>query len=227
MKSLPEVDAYGFWFEGERKRGTPPDRERVDHCKAYIVRFLERTPRVRTNQTSYGYKHTVERWLDDPGGPHVWIGNGDFIQAAIELRAECRPVDPPAQINAYFALAPRSARSMERSTFRLVGGVAEIPDYDYDYAPVGWRFALAASGQFLYVAPWRLWLVRNGDTWAPDTERRRYELAAEVAHAIRTAGIHRVRSLESMIRSAGREWLAVSPGQLEPSPAPEWQWATP
>ena len=73
-----------------------PERDEIDECIRWLLKFAEPGPTLALRRTSYGYKHTVERWAGR------YISNGAFITAAIELGYRWRRVmNGP---NAVFAL---------------------------------------------------------------------------------------------------------------------------
>ncbi len=73
-----------------------PARDQIDSAKLWLSEYVEPATTFALQRTSYGYKHTVERWAER------YISNGAFITAAIELGYRWRRVmNGP---NAIFAL---------------------------------------------------------------------------------------------------------------------------
>jgi hypothetical protein len=64
-----------------------------------------------THATSYGYKHTVERWIDNRGGPHLYVANGSFIAAALGLGFKPKLTDWSSP-NAYFQFSQRTVNAI-------------------------------------------------------------------------------------------------------------------
>lgn len=59
--------------------GKEPDRVEIETCKKWLAEFARKRKSINDRRWSYSLKHTVERWAD------LYISNGAFIQAAIEL----------------------------------------------------------------------------------------------------------------------------------------------
>jgi len=74
--------------------------------------WIKRQVRIKTfntHSTSYGYKHMVERWFRDKGGPHVYVANGSFIAAALGLGYSIKRSGPSSP-NAFFQFSRRGIK---------------------------------------------------------------------------------------------------------------------
>lgn len=75
--------------------------DEVETC----ARWLEKQTKIKTvnrKHTSYGYKHSVERWVDSYSDVHQYISNGAVIAAAVGLGFDVvrqNPGSPNAAIN--------------------------------------------------------------------------------------------------------------------------------
>lgn len=87
-KALLEVAACADWIKEQRS-----------------IKTLNR------RHTSYGYKHRVEKWIGDRGGPHLYIANGSFIAAAIGLGFDFRPAHPRSP-NCYFNFSEKTVKAL-------------------------------------------------------------------------------------------------------------------
>src|SRR5271156_5353597 len=104
-------ELYSFGFYHDRVPANVWDTMTFDpvdpHQVALSRKWLELHARPRKTinfrNRSYGFKHNVERWCETIG-PHEYISQGAFIQAAIDLGY--RYVQRWA--HAYFNIAPRS-----------------------------------------------------------------------------------------------------------------------
>lgn len=96
LADFVSVYSHGLSSDGILK-GSPIDVEHVVVCRDWLRRFGSKTPRIRRERGSYGYKHVVEKWV------HSYVSNGAFIRAAIEegYRIEACVLGSP---NAYFDL---------------------------------------------------------------------------------------------------------------------------
>lgn len=84
--------------------------EEVAACADWVKR-QDKIKTFNTSKTSYGYKHTVERWFDHRGGPHLYISNGSFIAAAVGLGFAARLSDLTSP-NVYFQFSKRTIKAM-------------------------------------------------------------------------------------------------------------------
>lgn len=80
---------------------TPPDGDKhsragsIDICRQWLRRYCRPRKTINNRAYSYSLKHCVERRLE-ASGRRQWIGNGEFIAAAI---AEGYEVHPLTEIN--------------------------------------------------------------------------------------------------------------------------------
>lgn len=84
--------------------GSPrrPPRLEMDLCKFWISKYIDRSKKVNKNRSSYGLKHCVEDWAG------VYIPNGAFILAAVELGFEYSVTGPNSHFNMRFTRAERT-----------------------------------------------------------------------------------------------------------------------
>lgn len=78
--------------------------------------WIKRQTRIKTfntHSTSYGYKHSVERWFRGRPGPYVYVANGSFIAAALGLGFPLKPSSPSSP-NAYFQFSQRGIRKQKQ-----------------------------------------------------------------------------------------------------------------
>jgi hypothetical protein len=81
----------------------PEDKE-VELCKKWIEYNTSRTKTIRPKLGSYQFKHIVERSCG------VYISNGAFIQAAIELGYDYKPCGINADFNMIVKTELRESR---------------------------------------------------------------------------------------------------------------------
>jgi len=102
----PVVPRYGdLYLHGLYYLGTydnsfdPVDPDEVALCKQWLEQHVK--PRKSINlrgNSSYGWKHRVEHW-SETFGPHRYVANGSFIQAAIDLGYKYVQDGPNARFN--------------------------------------------------------------------------------------------------------------------------------
>ena len=79
--------------------------------------WIKRQTRIKTfntHTTSYGYKHSVERWFRGRPGPYIYVANGSFIAAALGLGFPLKP-SSPSSLNVYFQFSRRGVRTLSDS----------------------------------------------------------------------------------------------------------------
>lgn len=112
----------GYWMPGQGP-GTPEIRKAFEEARAELWKHLEEIAAcadwVRLQRPissfnlshhSYGYKHTVERWVEDHGGPHLYIANGSFIAAAVGMGFDARQTAPGSP-NACFRFSRKTVKA--------------------------------------------------------------------------------------------------------------------
>jgi hypothetical protein len=131
--TVPRLTHFGLGVGGEARRRREAHQDPKAHAaleeefrtkRAALKEHLEaiaacadwikcqrRTVAFNRTSTSYGYKHQVEHWIDARGGPHLYIGNGSFIAAAVGLGFEYRAAAPTSP-NAFFQFSRRTLRAM-------------------------------------------------------------------------------------------------------------------
>ncbi|MFZ5896875.1 MAG: hypothetical protein ACOY0T_37810 [Myxococcota bacterium] len=98
--------------EFERERALLGERlDEIAMCADWVKR-QRRIGRYNMKNTSYGYKHVVERWVDRRGGPHMYVSNGSFIAAAAGLGFE--PKEVPGSPNVYFQFSVETVKNPDR-----------------------------------------------------------------------------------------------------------------
>jgi hypothetical protein len=102
------IDAIERGFQHDRAE-LAEHLEEIAACADWIKRQRPITS-YNTRHSSYGYKHSVERWLDERGGPHLYIANGSFIAAALGLGFEAKP-DHPGSPNVHFKFSERTVKA--------------------------------------------------------------------------------------------------------------------
>lgn len=92
----------------EAGEGCVPDRRQVEACKRWLERHVEPAKTVQQVFGSYRLKHVVEEWYR-ASGPGIYLSNGAFITAAIELGFEAVLRDGPC-INCKFKMKSQRRR---------------------------------------------------------------------------------------------------------------------
>jgi hypothetical protein len=132
LRREPRLTHFGIGVHAEARKRREPARtgdvddaierelqhERTalgDHLDeiAACADWIKRQQPIRSynlRHTSYGYKHSVERWFDERGGPHLYVANGSFIAAALSLGFEAK-LDHPGSPNVHFTFSERTVRA--------------------------------------------------------------------------------------------------------------------
>lgn len=92
-----DPSSHGYWIPGERP-GSPGNMEAFGKERAELwehldeiaacadwIRLQRPIASFNLRRTSYGYKHVIERWIENRGGPHLYIANGSFVAAAVGM----------------------------------------------------------------------------------------------------------------------------------------------
>ena len=85
--------------------------DEVETC----ARWLEQQTKIKSinrKHTSYGYKHSVERWVDSYSDVHQYISNGAVIAAAVGLGFDVKRQNPGSP-NAAINISERRFREFE------------------------------------------------------------------------------------------------------------------
>ena len=95
------VSAYGIEFVPYTTEYEAPAEDEVDLCRWFISELgAPKLKRIRRGNSSYGWKHAVERWLRATKSRAAYVSNGAFIQAALDLGFEISVSDQSP--NAWF-----------------------------------------------------------------------------------------------------------------------------
>lgn len=102
------IDAIESEFQYERAALT----EHLDEIAASADWIKRQRPIASYNvrHTSYGYKHFVEQWFDERGGPHLYVANGSFIAAALGLGLEAK-LNHLGSPNVHFKFSERTVKA--------------------------------------------------------------------------------------------------------------------
>ncbi|MDC3956273.1 hypothetical protein KEG38_20600 [Polyangium jinanense] len=102
------IDAIEHEFQSGRA-ALAEHLEELAACADWIKRQRP-IASYNVRHTSYGYKHSVERWFDERGGPHLYVANGSFIAAALGLgfEAKLNNAGPP---NVHFKFSERTVKA--------------------------------------------------------------------------------------------------------------------
>ena len=76
-----------------------------------LLQQIEKRKSIDRTQTSYGWKHLVERLLTTVHGEHVYISNGEFIAAALIAGFKIRPLEHGGP-NCFLNLSRRSLQKL-------------------------------------------------------------------------------------------------------------------
>lgn len=80
------IDRYGIVKNNSDKKENV-NMDSVNTCKL-ILQYIKERANFYDEATSYNYKHHIERFFSQT---HIYIGNGDFIQGAIDLNLHVKP----------------------------------------------------------------------------------------------------------------------------------------
>jgi hypothetical protein len=126
LSKYQNLNSAGFFWPGEKnylvklKANQGKEAKQIFNLQeiAACCDFLKRlTPGKKFYAgTSYGFKHQVEHWIEARGGPHLYIGNGSFIAAAVGLGFKSQPCGINSEFN-ISAISLRKAR--DEKVFRL------------------------------------------------------------------------------------------------------------
>ncbi|KYF96113.1 hypothetical protein BE20_04475 [Sorangium cellulosum] len=103
------IDAMEHEFQLEQA-ALAEHSEEITACADWIKRQRP-IASYNVRHTSYGYKHSVERWFDERGGPHLYVANGSFIAAALGLGFEAK-LDHPRSPNVHFKFSERTVKAL-------------------------------------------------------------------------------------------------------------------
>ena len=122
---IPNLTHFGIGIFSEEKAPKEIDSEAVDaqiaegqnklgqrlEEIAIVAEWLKHTVQTKSinrHHSSYGYKHTIERWCRGRNGAGEivpnYVANGSFLAAAVGLRLKFKQDGP----NAYFNISERS-----------------------------------------------------------------------------------------------------------------------
>lgn len=87
MRKYPLLTAYGYDLKKEHDfKSEREELKKLSEEIMYCAKFLKNTKRIKGinyANNSYGYKHRVEKWIENNFGKHCYISNGSFIAAAL------------------------------------------------------------------------------------------------------------------------------------------------
>ncbi len=109
-EQIPEVINYGLYVKpGERdlddvqEKDKKPPKESIEECRKWIRKWIDKRKSINKNRWSYSLKQLVEDYrIEDTYEGH--IGNGAFIQAALDEGYQIKPFGPNSP-NAYFNMS--------------------------------------------------------------------------------------------------------------------------
>jgi len=95
-------------FDEKLPCNRPAPEKEIEACKHWLSEWAVKTKTVRRANSSYLYKHYVERWYANEPCPqfpgHVYVCNGAFIIAALRNRYTIVPCER-GSLNAYLNLS--------------------------------------------------------------------------------------------------------------------------
>lgn len=109
-KQIPEIINNGLYvtpgqkgLSYDQEKDKKPSKESVEECRKWIREWIDERKSINKNRGSYRLKQLVEKIrIEDTYEDH--IGNGAFIQAALDEGYQIKPFGPNSP-NAYFNMS--------------------------------------------------------------------------------------------------------------------------